>query len=163
MTTDTIQPIEAYQFNFSKEELSRIQSLQRKELYKKTIIFSLLCIISLIIFIFAGISLLIGFDLGVLFLGLVTYIKSINAYNKVFNSKAEKICKATYEYKVFDNYFCVSIYRENEKKRESKCYFSEIEQIQLLDNWLFLQFDGQAFFLRKNDLKENSVLFSCKK
>lgn len=57
-------------------------------------------------------------------------------------------------------YIGVNIYRENEKIRESKCYFTDIEQIQQLGKWLFLQFGGQSFIIRKSDLKENSAFYS---
>ncbi|MEE1061296.1 MAG: hypothetical protein UH080_05670, partial [Ruminococcus sp.] len=52
------------------------------------------------------------------------------------------------------------LYRNNEKLRQSKCYFEDIQQIQKLDKWLLLQFGGQSFILRESDLKENSVFYS---
>jgi len=90
----------------------------------------------------------------------VSHIKGIRAYSKVWKNSAERINKSTYEYKIFDNYINVSIYRENERIRESKCFFTDIEQIQQLGKWLFLQFGGQSFIIRKSDLKESSAFYS---
>lgn len=155
-----ILPNETYQFSFSKDELNEIQLFQRKILYKKPVIFSLICILVLITLAFSSTPHLTGFTVGVLFTGLVMYIKSIQAYNKTWQNNTQRISKSVYEYKIYDDYLCVNIFRGNEKVREEKCYFSDIEQVQNFGNWLFLQYCGQFFILRKSDLNPNSVLFS---
>ncbi len=54
----------------------------------------------------------------------------------------------------------VNIYRKNEKIRELKCYFTDIEQVNQLGKWLLFQFGGQSFIVRKSELKENSAFYS---
>jgi hypothetical protein len=103
---------------------------------------------------------MIGFAFGVFLIVAVSHIKGIRAYSKAWKNSSERICKSIYEYKVFKNCISVNIYRENEKIRESKCLFTDIEQIQQFDKWLFLQFGGQSFIIRKSDLKENSAFYS---
>ena len=103
---------------------------------------------------------MIGFAFGMFLIGAIAIIKGIRAYSKAWKNSTERICKSIYEYKVFDNYISVNIYRENERIRESKCFFSDIEQIQQFGKWLFLQFGGQSFIIRKSDLKENSAFYS---
>ena len=80
--------------------------------------------------------------------------------NKTRKNSIERICESTYTYKIFENYITINIYRKNEKVRESKCYFKDIEQIYTLGNWLFFQFGGQLFIVRKSDLRENSAFYS---
>ena len=156
-----ILPNELYRFTFSKEELSEIYRLQRKSVYKSPLIFTILCILMILFFIGSSApDVMIGFAFGMFLIGTVSHIKGIRAYSKAWKNSTEQICKSVYEYKVFENYIRVNIYRENERIRESKCFFTDIEQIQQFGKWLFLQFGGQSFIIRKSDLKENSAFYS---
>ena len=156
-----IQPNESYRFTFSKQELSEIYRLQRKSVYKSPLIFTILCILMIVFFIGSSApDVMIGFSFGMFLIGAVSHIKGIRAYSKAWKNSTERICKSVYEYKVFENYISVNIYRENEKIRESKCFFTDIEHIQQFNKWLFLQFGGQSFIIRKSDLKENSAFYS---
>ena len=156
-----ILPNESYRFTFSKEELSEIYRLQRKSVYKSPLIFTILCILMILFFIGSSApDVMIGFTFGMFLIGAVSHIKGIRAYSKAWKNSTEQICKSVYEYKVFENYIRVNIYHENERIRESKCFFTDIEQIQQFGKWLFLQFGGQSFIIRKSDLKENSAFYS---
>lgn len=156
-----ILPNELYRFTFSKEELSEIYRLQRKRVYKSPLIFTILCILMILFFIGSSApDIMIGFAFGMFLISAVSHIKGIRAYSKAWKNSTEQICKSVYEYKVFENYIRVNIYRENERIRESKCFFTDIEQIQQFGKWLFLQFGGQSFIIRKSDLKENSAFYS---
>lgn len=156
-----ILPNELYRFTFSKEELSEIYRLQRKRVNKSPLIFTILCILMILFFIGSSApDVMIGFTFGMFLIGAVSHIKGIRAYSKAWKNSTEQICKSVYEYKVFENYICVNIYRKNERIRESKCFFTDIEQIQQFGKWLFLQFGGQSFIIRKSDLKENSAFYS---
>lgn len=156
-----ILPDESYRFTFSKDELNEIYRLQRRSTYKRPIIFTLLCVLLMVVFVGTSVqNPMFGFVHGIFLIGAVSYIKGIRAYKKAWKNRTEQISKSTYEYKVFENYISVNIYRENEIIRESKCFFTDIEQIQQFGKWLFLQFGGQSFIIRKSDLKENSAFYS---
>ena len=156
-----IQPNESYRFTFLKQELNEIYRLQRKSIYKRPIIFTVLCILMIVFFIGSSApDVMIGFSFGMFLIGVVSHIKGIRAYSKAWKNSTERICKSVYEYKVFENYIGVNIYRENERIRESKCFFTDIEQIRQFGQWLFLQFGGQSFIIRKSELKENSAFYS---
>ena len=160
-----IEPNETYRFEFTKEELHEIGRLQRRKNSIKPILFALSCIYLAIIFI--GISapnLMIGLVFGVLSFGLVGYIKGILALRKAWKNSTEQICKSTYEYKLFENSLEVNIYRENEKIRQLKCRYTEIEKIHQFGKWLFLQFGGLWFIIRGSELKEDAALYAyvCK-
>ncbi|MBR2902707.1 MAG: helix-turn-helix transcriptional regulator [Clostridia bacterium] len=156
-----INPDEAYRFAFTREELNEIYCLQRRNIYKKFIGFVLLCIFLIVCFIASyAPDYMIGFASGMIFIGIVPYIKGIRTYSKGWKNRSERIYNSTYEYKLFENYIEITIYRQNEIVRKSKCYYTDIEQIQQFGRWLFLQFDGQLFIIRKSDLKENSAFYS---
>ncbi|MBQ2675895.1 MAG: helix-turn-helix domain-containing protein [Clostridia bacterium] len=155
------KPYEAYQFAFIKEELNEIYCLQRKIIYKRPILFTLLCILLILFSIGSSApDLMIGFAFGMFLIGTISHVKGIRAYNKSWKNSIERISQATYEYKIFEDYISINIYHKNEKIRESKCYFTDIEQIQQFGKWLFFQFGGQSFIVRKSDLKENSAFYS---
>lgn len=158
---DEILPNETYQYQFTKDELNKIQRLQRKNIYRRPIIFTLCCVFLIICAIGGSAhSSVTGFVFGIFLIGIISHIKGIRLYRKNWNNSAKRICKSTYEYKVFEDYIHIGIYREEEKIYDSKCFLTDIEQIQHLDKWLFLQFGGQAFILRKEELKESSAIFS---
>lgn len=160
-TVSEIEPTETYQFEFAKTELNKIYRLQRKQIYKKTVLFISLCILLILFFIVSSApELMIGLVFGMLLIGTINYIKGIRTYSKAWKNSVERICKSIYEYKIFENYISLSIYREGEKVRESKCYFTDIEKIQQFGEWMFFQFGGQSFIVRKSDLKENSAFYS---
>ncbi len=156
-----IQPNEAYRFVYTKDELDEIRGLQIKSFCKKPVLFALSCIFMIVFLLETSApTLIIGFAAGMFFICTLFYIKGIFTYNKTWKNSAERICKSTYEYNVFEDYIGVTIYRENEIIRESKCFFADIEKIQQFDKWLFLYFNGQIFIVRKSDLKENSAFYS---
>lgn len=152
---------EEYRLKLSEDEVKNIRRLQGRTLYNGAFIFALAAVILILIFAFSAASdLLTGFALGILFIGSVSHIKVICRYNKSWKRSFGKICKSVYEYRVYDEYMMIDIYRNGEKISESKCYFNDIEQIHQYDNWLFLQIGGQLYVLRKRELKENSAFYS---
>lgn len=159
----TIQPNpnEEYIFNYTTDELDKLFRLQRKSAYTNPIVSTILFIAILIysIIVLAD-QFFIGFSVGVILFIIISYGKGFHAFNKACKTNAPKIIQNTYEYKIYDNYFILNIYRKGERLRQSKCYFEEIQQIQKLDKWLLLQFGRQAFILRESDLKENSMFYS---
>lgn len=158
---DDSAPVEAYEFSFTKEELKKIHRMQMKGLYKKLIIF---IAASVFLIMFAiGINTpdsIIYFIFGAAFISIVFQVKTILTHNSALKKSAEKVCQSTYEYKFFEDNLTVSIYRNNEKLRETKCCYTDIEKIQPLGNWLTVQFGGQLYIIRKDELKENSAFIS---
>ncbi len=154
-------PLELYQFSFSENNYNDIYKLQSSQLYTKPITFALILISIILISISTSASdESICFALGMLFIYSISHIKDIHSYKKSWQSNKESLYQVTYQYKIFDNYLIIEIYRKNEKIRESKCYFTDIERIQLIDNYLFFIFGGQTFIIKKSDLKENSSFYS---
>lgn len=152
---------EAYEFSFSRTEIDEIYKLQISPLYKNLIkniliwsIFLLFCIL------FSAPYFVSGFCFSVLLISLFSHIKYISNYKKVWKTASDKIFSSVYKYKIFSDHLLITIYRNNEKVRESKCHFTDIEQIRPAGNFLFMQFGGQLFTIRKSDLKENSFFYT---
>lgn len=155
------QTCESYRFSFDADELNEIYKSQIKLMFYKPFLFTGLAMLSVVGFIYASVpDILTGILLGIILERAVYFFRSFSVYKKSWKSANEKICRSVYEYQVFEDYFIVYIYRGNEKVRESKCYFSDIEKIRYNDKYLFMEFGGQLFIVRKSELKENSFFYS---
>ena len=158
---NAVLPSEVYSFQYSKDELDEIRRLQTKDIYKKPVIFILLCVAIIVFYIGQpAYNVAISFTLGMLLIFGVSIIKSVKANSSAWKISSERICTSTYKYELFEDYITAEVYRDGLKLHESKCFFADIEKIHKLDKWLLLQFRGQLFILRKRDLKENSAFFS---
>lgn len=158
---EEVLPKEEYRFKYSNDELNEIDRLQRKDLYKRPILVAVICAITVFLFVLSQApNFAYGFLAGVFLMGEIVNIKGIRVYKKAWPNTARRIQEQTYEYKVFDEYLGVNIYHENDIVRQSKCYYKDIEKIIPFGKWLILQFGGQAFIIRKADLKEGSFFLS---
>lgn len=153
-------PVETYRFNFRSDELSAIHRKQILNIYKKPIIFLSVLLLLLLTY-------LTSYTIDPLCIIIITSIvittlinlKSFLIHRKNLKKAAVRIAASVYEYNVFDDYIDIGIYRDDEKTSGYKCAFKDIEKISVMDKWLFLQFNGLMFILRKSDLKENSLLY----
>lgn len=153
------EPNETYQFEFTEKELHEVFRLQR--IYKSIIRLSLASVLLFLFLILTSApDLITGFTFGALFIGFGSRINAIRTQKKVWKKSLKRICESTYEYKLFEDYIEIGIYRQNERIRVSKCYYTDIEQIQQFEKWIVFQFGGQSFIARKGDLKENSAFYS---
>lgn len=152
-------PKEIYQFNYSKEELDEIRRFQINSIIKKPMIVAVincfLLIYSLIIS--SGVA-VTSFVSAFFLINIISTARLVNSYNKTWKNSIERISTAIYEYRIFESYINICIYHNGEKTRDSKHYFTDIQQIQNSDKWLFLIIGGQSFILRKSDLNDVSVL-----
>jgi len=154
-------PLEVYEFNFTKDELNEIHSMQKKGIFKKPIISIIIWAVLLIFFIISPIhNGITGFAVGMIVLSLITYTKGRGIYNKQWKKSFAQIFETTYEYKLFEDYLCITLHRNNEKIREAKCYYTDIEKLEPKGNWFFLKISGQIYIIRKSDLKEDSAIFT---
>lgn len=157
-----IEPMEAYAFEFSITELDGIFRMQKKKLYKRLIITVLLCFFAIIPCVASTISeILLGILAGAFMVNLFIFIRKLRGYNKFTKEVIPLIASSIYEYWLYKDFININIYRNNEKTRQLKCYYNDIEGVQQYNNWLFFQVAGQSYIVRKSDLKENSAFYSC--
>lgn len=152
---------ESYAFQYSAVELKEIHSYQNALVYKQPLIFVFVAVF-LLFFLISSESpdILSGFAFGALLTGTIYYIKGIIAYKKAWKNGFEKITETTYQYKIFDDYLKIEIFRSGKKKRSQYVMHHDIEKVQQLKNHYLLQIAGQLFIVRKSDLKENSAFYS---
>ena len=159
--TEKQTPEETYSFTFAENELKELNRIQRSGVYKKLIIFTLISLVLIVGLIYAQASdLAIGFFAGCILVYEAFMIKSIAVYNKAWKKSAVRICASTYEYRIFDNCLTIIIYRNNEKIRESKYSFEDIEQVRQAGKFILIKFSGQLYIIRKSELKENSFFYA---
>ena len=154
-------PAEVYRFSYTESELNEVYRLHKHDVYGRHAVFSaVLLLLILSLFGMSAPDFVIGFSFGVFSIYVLSVAKGIRAYNRYRRNNIGRMCESTYEYRFFEKYISVSIYRKNEKIRESKRYYTDIERIQQSDKWIFFQFGGQIFILRKGDLKQNSAFYA---
>ncbi len=155
------EPNEAYLFNFSITELDGIFRMQRKNIYKKPIIIAIICVLGIVSTVASSSSEFnIGFFAGIFIMNLIVLIKDIRAYNKFCKNTIPRMASTTYEYQLYDDYININIYKNNEKARQIKCYYKDIEKVSQCGGWLFFQVAGQSYIVREGQLKESSAFYS---
>lgn len=155
------QPKETYIFKFEKADLQEIYKNQSFSLFKR----ALMCSIALIILwaysvLYDAHDLIIGGLLGFSLLIVIAQIKAYYNYKKAWKSVEDKILQNTYSYKVFDEYFILSISKNEEISRIQKFSFDDIEKVSTIGKYLILQIAGQSLFIKKDALISNSLLIS---
>lgn len=154
------EPVETYRFRFSESEWKSVFWQTIRNAYGKAAIFALICVFFLAFSFVSPSPAWSGFLFGVLTVYLGSIVKGGYTFQKAWKKKSSVRCASAYEYRVFDDYILISVYRDGERVRESKMFFSDIEQIQVFGNFLAVVFGGQFFLLRKSELRENSVFYS---
>ena len=162
------EPKETYRFHGSKEDLGEIDRLQRKMTYHGALGGTMVSGFALLFFIWTSAAdLILGFLLCALCMYVLFLVKGIRVYNTVWKRNLKKISETTYEYRIYEEYLGLTIWRADragegapEKVRESKCYFDDIESVRQYEKWVFFQFGGQSFFVKRNDLREDSAFWA---
>lgn len=157
------QPEEFYRVQFEPAELKELLRLQNLEIGKKIAVplgaFAILAAISWTVK--PAIPAFSGFLTGMFFTFLLAELSILFQNSKVFKTGIERISASIYEYRIFKDSLLVSIYRRGVKMKEMKCYFDELEKVSVEGSWLRIQYNGQQFILRANEIKENSPFSVC--
>lgn len=156
-----IEPTESHAFEFSVTELDGIFRTQKKKLYKRPIITAVICFLAIIPCVASETPQIgLSFLAGVFIVNLLVFFKNLRVYNKSCEKTIPRIAESIYEYQLYENYISINIYRNNEKIRQIKCQYKDIEGVQQYDKWLFFQIAGQSYIVRKGDLADDSAFYS---
>ncbi len=159
--TRIIKSSEMYELSFSKEEIKEIQNYQNTLVYQKPLKFFFAMILLLLIAILTEIpDIVLGYVLGMFLTGMVSNIKGIVAYKKLWKNNSSRISESTYKYDVFEDSIEIEISRSGVKRKSYSVRFVDIEIVQQLKNHYLLQVGNELFIIRKSDLKANSLLYS---
>ena len=160
-TDELIEPREEYRISLTAEDMKNIFRLQMRKRYIK----SAVLIIALAIFIPScaysyGDNFSVGLFAGMYLLAIVIMVINLFTAKRKWQSSADMVVKNRYEYLFYDDYLIINIYRYGEKTSELKVYFKDISAVFLLNDWLIFNCGGLNYIIRKDMLKENSVLYS---
>lgn len=154
-------PNEAYTVSFTKEELREIGKEIGKPLYRNAILFSAFFLYWIFTSLWNSASDgIIGFIIGVFLFGAIAHGRRIYDHKKLQKQWPERAASTVYEYKIYTDYLYINLYRNNEKMRQSKFYFEDIEFMQHVGRFLCICVSGQLYYLRKSDLSENSFFYA---
>lgn len=154
-----VLPSQVIRSNLSKEEVKDFQRGYGKIALRKQRVLVILCFVASVICFFISGSVGVKFAFAFFFLiAAFSGLKIIRTFKKTMKNDTERITQTTYEYKIFEEYLELNIFSNNERIRQSKCYYKEIERVLQFGKWLTFQYGGQYFILRKADLREDSPL-----
>lgn len=154
------EPKEFYQFVYPAEELAKMNNTTRKiglnlQMPQIITLIALLLAGFCIDNVSGGAEFMFGFLLAV---GLLFW-KNRHMIKKNQHKNLTKIAQSCYQYQVFDNYFTLTIRRNDEVVRTSKFYFEEVEQLFDIGEYFLPFVAGQTFILRKADLAKDSAFY----
>ncbi|MBE6944364.1 MAG: helix-turn-helix transcriptional regulator [Ruminococcaceae bacterium] len=164
MEESRTEPRESYVFQYEKADLWDVFKKTSFPLIKRTIQFTIVCLVLFILFTVASASEGIVDLLAAFFLvGILSHIRGYLAYRKLWRNSEGRLLQSTYSYEVFEGYFLLIISGNGEITRTQKVYFDDVEKVQVYGKYLVLQFSGQSFVIRKDALIPDSALTSLGK
>lgn len=143
------EPVETYRFRFSESEWKSVFWKTFRNAYGKAAICALICVFFLAFSFVSPSPAWSGFLFGVLTVYLGSIVKGGYTFQKAWKKKSSVRCASAYEYRVFDGYILISVYRGGERVRESKTFFQILNKSRYLEIFL------------PSSLADNS--FSCEK
>lgn len=155
-------PREKYTVRFSKEDLKDFYKTNTRSYFVLPLILYSIIFAGIITIIFMSTgevlaaAILAGLVSAVILIKLIQFIN----YRKSWQRSFMKYYESTYEYTLFDGYFSVEIYRHGEKLLYRKAFYSDIDRTEFIGNWFTFQLSNQAFLIKKEELKEDSVLLT---
>lgn len=157
-------PKEVYRLHFTQDEWKKIIKAMQKQAQRKPIVLMVLLVLLLCY------SLLFSmpatgscFIVGIIFVFAIFNLRYATATKKSYENAKDKLVGNTYEYKVFEDYLEIHIYRGGEQVRNSKLSFDNLERFFDIGEYILVQNAGQVFALRKSNLKADSFFFTYPK
>lgn len=151
-------PLESYTFKYSFNESESFKKYTSSTIKNSWIIVVALLLVSLFLGASGASEVVVGLTLGFLLALLLGVIKSHSIQNKLWKDSQPKILSSEYSYDFYNDYFEVRISRDGIVNKTYKIQYTEIEKPCDIGAFFLFQFNSQLFYIRKADLKENSVL-----
>ena len=153
-------PLESYTFQYTNAE---VQEIAKKVLNPYTKRAWIIAIAMAILFLFSILAkadgVVIGFVFSLLLGAVVACIRSNRSYRKAWKGNEERIVRSSYCFDVYDTHLIVYISKDGEILRAQKTYFTDINRVTHIGNYILLEIAGQSFILRKDALAPNSIFF----
>lgn len=156
-------PKETYVFKFSKEETQKVFKKERFPFIKRAVAFAFCVMVLFVIAAAEAEGSAAVVLLALFFVGVVSHLKAYLAYKKTWKLSEARILNTTYRYDVFEEYFLLNLYRDEELVRTQKIRFEEIEKTKSLGKYLLLQYQGQVHIIKKDTLIADSAFVTFNK
>ncbi len=154
----TEEPKESYAFKYDKTEMQGIFKKVSMPFIRRGAIYLLACVVVCVLLPMSNVNhIIIGLFYGCSLIGMVSYIKGYFSYKKAWTVSEKRVIASEYTYEIFEWYFVIKIYRNQEVKSTQKVYFNDVEKIQTFGNYLFLSILGQSYIIKKESLKQDSI------
>ncbi|MBQ7005425.1 MAG: helix-turn-helix transcriptional regulator [Clostridia bacterium] len=156
-------PRERYTVRHTKQELKEYYRANVKSYFLMPAVFEGILLVLLFLLMsvteylydtFAGII------IGACLMGILIPLRRFILYRKSWQCSFMKIYESTYEYTFFDDCFIAEVYRQGEKIFSRKALYSDIERTEQVGKWISFQLGNQVFLIKKEELKDNSVLLT---
>lgn len=151
-------PLEAYKFTYSAEEIGIFDKYSLASLKESWKIIAVLLFASFFFVTSDASEVLVGLSIGFLIAIVLGVVKSYFLQRNLLKKSKMQMLKSEYSYDFYSDYFIVRISRENTIIKLFNVQYTEIENLCDIGNFFAFEFNGQLFFIKKTDLKENSVL-----
>lgn len=157
-------PNEEYSCTFSEKEIKAFLGKQRKAFSG----FELSASVFIILYLIYTLFMIDDQSNGIVFTIIVNIIIITTLVitkcivdRKRKNAILQKIKKCEYRYRFYNDCLHITTYRKSSDTYiEYKVMYDDIEKVHIVDNWVFLVINNSIFTLRRNELKENSVIYS---
>ncbi len=123
-------PKEHYTFQFEPDTVSPVEKKYVGYMKKRMLFFIIIGIIIMICGIFSDRT-IVGFAIGVLFVGIVGHIKGVLTYKSIFTKGKEKYKTTLYDYTLYDSFLIIWISSKN-SIRQMNVKLDEIKKLKSL-------------------------------
>lgn len=156
-------PRERYTVRHTKQELKEYYRANVKSYFLLPSVFQGILLVLLFLLTFVTEypdDFLVGAIISICLMGILIPLKRFILYRKSWQCSFMKIYESTYEYTFFDDCFIAEVYRQGEKIFSRKALYSDIERTEQVGKWISFQLGNQVFLIKKEELKDNSVLLT---
>jgi len=156
------EPREHYRFMLDVSKMGELRKKALRQIRTRFLVFILACGIITVYGVLYSTG-VVGFGIGMLFAGVVGYIKTFSVYGKNWNGSLSIIKDSVYDYAVYDGYITISIDSKN-AIRQVRIAENEIPKTEIVGVFVTFLHDGRLYCLSRDILAQDSFfLKKCAK
>ncbi len=153
-------PLETYELSFTKNDIQELRRFTCRPHLHSTIIRSIAVLVLLLFAIYISDGDLSPSWLGLALCVIVGFILRYFKNRKTIITGLKKLAHKSRSFRLFSEYFELSLFRDSELISCSKHYYKDIVKIHHTKQFLILENNDGLNVFRRSDLAENSILHS---
>ena len=155
-------PREHYTFQIDPKSVLPVEKKYIGRLVKMMLAFIACCTLLIVLCTFWYGRGMVGFSIGLLFMGIVVYTRMIVLHEAIFKKSRQRYATTVYDYTLYENALIVWI-SSDRLIRQMRIGLSEIRNLREIADFFVFEFDKQLFLLKKDVLAENSYFHAAMK